>query len=78
MEDIDSLIDEIYQEFVGLPSAHPIVRTSTTGDAFSLLVFKALYEKDLQFPVVKENIDRLVDYIPAPPDSGIDIFVEHR
>ena len=78
MEDIDSLIDEIYQEFVGLPSAHPIVRTSTTGDAFSLLVFKALYEKDLQFPVVKENIDKLVDYIPAPPDSGIDIFVEHE
>ena len=73
---MDKLIDELYGKFVGLPSTRPIVRNSTRNDAFELAVLKILYGKILDLRFEKEYVDNLAKYIIAPPDEGIDIFVE--
>lgn len=73
---MQKLIDELYDEFKGLPSSGAIVRNGQKGDAFALCVLKILYGTRLNLQFTKNNIDELAQFIPAPPDSGIDIFVE--
>lgn len=73
---MDKMIDESYGKFVGLPSAKPIVRNGIRNDAFELVVLKILYEKLLDIKFEKDYVDAIAKYIIAPPDEGIDIFVE--
>ena len=70
------IIDQLYDEFKGLPSSGPIVRNGQKGDAFALFVLKTLYGKKFNLVFEKDRINELTKYIPSPPDNGIDIFVE--
>ena len=66
-----------YEEFKGLPGNCPIVRNNQKNDAFELVVLKVLYGKDLP-EFIKNNASIFANYIIAPPDSGIDIFIQHE
>lgn len=77
MSTIENLINEYYDEFKGLPSYNPIVRNNQKSDAFELVVLKIMFGKVLP-EFKKENIDKLSEYIIAPPDSSIDIFFQHE
>lgn len=70
------LIHELYEEFRGLPNEHPIVRNNTENDAYPLAILKLEYGKLLGIDVTAENIDVVASYVVAPPDSGIDMFIE--
>ena len=70
------LMHELYEEFRGLPNEYPIVRNNTENDAFPLAILKLSYSKLLGIDVTAENIDVISSYIVAPPDSGIDMFIE--
>ena len=72
---MQDLIKEFYNEFngVGTPS---IVRTGTLNDAFEVVVLKIMYGRLLDLTFDRNHIDQIQKYIIAPPDSGIDIFVE--
>lgn len=76
MKKIELLLSNYYEEFKGLPSINPIVRNNQLNDAFELVVLKILYGKTLPFEINKNHINDISTYIIAPPDSGIDIFVE--
>lgn len=73
---ITEQIDELYEEFRGLPSERPIVRNAVRNDAFAVYVLKTLYASRFSLEFTKNNISSIASYIPAPPDNGIDIFVE--
>jgi len=68
-------IQEYYEEFhgVGEPA---IVRNNHVNDAFEVVVLKIMYERLLDITFDKDHIEDLQKYIIAPPDSGIDIFVQ--
>ena len=73
---VNSLVDEFYREFAGLPNGRAIVRNNTPEDAFTLAILKVMYESDLGYEISPENIDKISKIVVAPPDSGIDLFVE--
>jgi len=77
MKTLAELQAQYYEEFKGLPGYSPIVRNNQQNDAFELVVLKVLYGKMLP-EFVKENAAVLSNYIIAPPDNGIDIFVQHE
>lgn len=70
------LMNELYEEFRGLPNEYPIVRNNIENDAYPLAILKLEYGKLLGIDVTAENIDVVDSYIVAPPDSGIDMFIE--
>lgn len=70
------LMHELYEEFRGLPNEYPIVRNNTENDAYTLAILKLEYGKLLGIDVTAENIDIVASYVVAPPDSGIDMFIE--
>lgn len=70
------LMQELYEEFRGLPNEYPIVRNNIENDAYPLAILRLVYGKLLGINVVKENIDVVSSYVVAPPDSGIDMFIE--
>lgn len=70
------LMHELYEEFRGLPNEYPIVRNNTENDAYPLAILKLEYGKLLGIDVTAENIDIVASYVVAPPDSGIDMFIE--
>ena len=73
---IKSLVDNFYREFAGLPNHRAIVRNNTPEDAFTLAILKVMYGETLDYEVVPENVDKISKVIVAPPDSGIDLFIE--
>lgn len=75
---MDKLIDQYYKEFQSLPNDNPIVRNNIKNDAFTLVVLDILYGKSLGFDISSSNIDRIKNIIIAPPDGGIDIFLERE
>lgn len=70
------LMNELYEEFRGLPNEYPIVRNNIENDAYPLAILKLEYGKLLGIDVTSENIDVAASYVVAPPDSGIDMFIE--
>lgn len=72
----EELMHEMYEEFRGLPNNNPIVRNNIENDAYPLVILKLEYGKLLGINVTSENIDVVSSYIVAPPDSGIDMFIE--
>ncbi len=70
------LMHELYEEFRGLPNNYPIVRNNIENDAYPLAILKLNYEKTLGIEVSAANIDVVASCIVAPPDSGIDMFIE--
>ena len=80
MNKLDELIEKYYEKFVGLPSNRPIVRQNQKNDAFEIVVLETLYGEELGIDIEKmkgTDVEKLSKYIVAPPDSGIDIVVEH-
>lgn len=75
---MEELIDKYYTEFRGLPNSNPIVRNNIREDAFVIAVLDILYGKDLKIDITSNNIAQITNYIVAPPDGGIDIFIEHE
>ena len=73
---IKSLVDNFYREFAGLPNHRAIVRNNTPEDAFTLAILKVMYGETLDYEVVPGNVDKISKVIVAPPDSGIDLFIE--
>lgn len=70
------LMNELYEEFRGLPNEYPIVRNNIENDAYPIAILKLEYGKLLGIDVTSENIDVVASYVVAPPDSGIDMFIE--
>ena len=81
MQNIDALIEQYYNKFVGLPTQNPIVRQNQMNDAFELVVLETLYGKEKEIDIEKmkdSDINTLIKYVVAPPDDGIDIVIEHE
>ncbi|SNU06666.1 AIPR protein [Lachnospiraceae bacterium] len=72
---MNELINQLYEEFKGIGSP-AIVRNGQKNDAFELVVLKILYGRLLDLTFDKEHIEEIQKYIIAPPDAGIDIFIE--
>ncbi|MBR2295675.1 MAG: AIPR family protein [Clostridiales bacterium] len=70
------LMHELYEEFRGLPNVNPIVRNGIENDAYPLAILKLGYSNLLGIDVTATNIEVVASYIVAPPDSGIDMFIE--
>lgn len=78
MKKVEQLIDNYYNLFQGLPNYKPIVRQNIKEDAFTIAVLDIMYQRILDLNLAVTNIDYITKYIVAPPDSGIDIFIEHE
>ena len=72
----EKLLDNFYEEFVGLPNGHAIVRNNHKEDAFTLVILEVLYSKVLDLRILPKEIEKISKIIVAPPDSGIDLFIE--
>lgn len=72
----EELIEELYEKFRGLPNISPIVRNGIQNDALPLAILQLVYSKALDIEMIPENIDVISRYVVAPPDSGIDMFIE--
>jgi len=73
---IQKLVKQYYNAFVGLPNGKAIVRNGVLEDAFTLVVLDIMYSNILNIVIKPEEIDKISKIIVAPPDSGIDLFVE--
>lgn len=78
MQSVEELINSLYYEFRGLPNENSIVRNSQVNDAFTIAILQLLYSKDMNIEITTSNIDQICQYIVAPKDSGIDLFIEHE
>ena len=70
------LVEKYYQEFAGLPNGRPIVRNGIKEDAFTLAILDVMYSSILNIPIEPTQINKISKVIVAPPDSGIDLFIE--
>lgn len=70
------LVENFYKDFAGLPNHRAIVRNNTPEDAFTLAILKIMYSDILEYKISPENVDKISRIIVAPPDSGIDLFIE--
>ena len=70
---MDKLIEKLYKEFKGTN----IVRNGQPDDAFEVAVLKVLYGANLDLGFKRSDVAKISEYVIAPPDSGIDIFVEN-
>ena len=80
MDNLDSLINQYYEKYQGLPNGSPIVRMNQPNDAFEIVVLETLYgdEKDIDISEISvRDVEKLTKYIVPAPDDGIDIVVEH-
>lgn len=75
---VDELVQELYKEFRGLPNTNAIVRNNIPNDAFTIAILQLLYSKDMDIPITSCNIDQICQYIVAPKDGGIDLFIERE
>jgi len=73
---MNDLVNKYYEQFVGLPNKNPIVRNGIKEDAFTLAILDVMYRKILNIPIQPSNIQKISSIIVAPPDSGIDLFIE--
>ena len=77
-ENIDDLVQELYDKFRGLPNTNSIVRNSQPNDAYTVAILKLLYSQDMNIDIEPSNIDQICQYIVAPQDGGIDLFIERE
>lgn len=77
-ENIDELVQELYDKFRGLPNTNSIVRNSQPNDAYTVAILKLLYSQDMNIDIEPSNIDQICQYIVAPKDGGIDLFIERE
>ena len=75
---MEELINRYYDIFRGLPNYRPIVRNNIKEDAFTIAVLEIMYNKRLNIKFNTGNIETIAKYIVAPPDGGIDIFIEYE
>lgn len=73
---IRELVKKYYEEFAGLPNEKAIVRNGVIEDAFALVILDVMYSNILNITIKPEEIDKISKIIVAPPDSGIDLFIE--
>lgn len=77
-QNVDELVNQLYQSFRGLPNTNSIVRNSQPNDAFTIAILQLLYSEDMNIKIAPENIDQICQYIVAPKDGGIDLFIERE
>lgn len=77
-ENVDELVQELYDKFRGLPNTNSIVRNSQPNDAYTVAILKLLYSQDMNIDIEPSNIDQICQYIVAPKDGGIDLFIERE
>ena len=80
MDNLDSLINQYYEKYQGLPNGGPIVRMNQPNDAFEIVVLETLYGDEMGIDISEiseRNVEKLTKYIVPAPDDGIDIVVEH-
>lgn len=75
---VDELVQELYNKFRGLPNTNSIVRNSQPNDAYTVAILKLLYAQDMNIAIEPSNIDQICQYIVAPKDGGIDLFIERE
>lgn len=75
MKTIEDYIEDYFKEFRGKGS-DIIVRKDKKEDAFEVVVLDVLYKDYLNLNISSSNVEEISRYIIAPPDRGIDIFVE--
>lgn len=75
---VDELVQELYNQFRGLPNTNSIVRNSQPNDAYTVAILKLLYSQDMNIAIEPSNIDQICQYIVAPKDGGIDLFIERE
>lgn len=73
---LDNVRMDMYEKFKGLPANAPIVRNNQINDAYVLASFKILYGHALNLDFEPSQVAELAKYVVAPPDGGIDIFIE--
>ena len=76
----NELIQELFEKYRGLPNRNQVVRNSTENtynDAYPLAILKIIYGKKLGLEFEEQGeIEEIAKYVVAPPDSGIDMFIE--
>ena len=75
---IDELVQELYMNFRGLPNTNSIVRNNQPNDAYTIAILQLLYSQDMGIDISPSNIDQICQYIVAPKDGGIDLFIERE
>lgn len=75
---VDELVQELYNQFRGLPNTNSIVRNSQPNDAYTVAILQLLYSQDMNIAIEPSNIDQICQYIVAPKDGGIDLFIERE
>lgn len=75
---VKNLMNKYYEEFVGLPYRHPIVRNNQRADALAIVTLDALFSRFLDFKIEKSKFEEIAKYVVAPPDGSIDIFFQHE
>lgn len=78
VETMDELVKELYEQFRGLPNTNSIVRNSQPNDAYTIAILKLLYSQDMAIDIAPSNIDQICQYVVAPKDGGIDLFIERE
>ncbi|MBD5511345.1 MAG: AIPR family protein [Lachnospiraceae bacterium] len=77
-QNIDELVQEFYNQFRGLPNTKSIVRNSQPNDAYTIAILQLLYAQDMNIRIAPDNIDQICQYIVAPKDNGVDLFIERE
>ena len=75
---LKKMTEKAYQKYKTLPNGKPIVRQNIEADAFPIVVLDILYGEEKKKNFLEEEATELAKYVVAPPDSGIDIVVEHE
>jgi len=74
---LENKTERMYNTFNGLPLDKPIVRNNQRDDAFELVVLQSLYGLQLDLSFQASEASEIAKYVIAPPDEGIDIFIEN-
>lgn len=74
---MEILVDKYFEMFKGLPNNNPIVRNSFREDAYVVAVLDLMYKKLVDLKINIDELENISKMIVAPPDGGIDIFIEH-
>lgn len=77
-QNIDELVQNLYNQFRGLPNTNSIVRNSQPNDAYTVAILQLLYSREMNISIDPSNIDQICQYIVAPKDGGIDLFIERE
>lgn len=77
-QNVEELVQGLYKDFRGLPNRNSIVRNNQPNDAFTIAILQLLYSENMNIKIEPNNIDQICQYIVAPKDGGVDLFIERE